>query len=206
MDIFVDRRPRLSEEAIIREVESGEMFGMVRCDVTTPHHLREILEDMQPIIKHPMMGCDDGGPIMKRFAEEHGLLKKPTTVLLASYYADDIILATLLLKWLSERGIRVTKVHEVVQCKRVRCCQRFGEEVMAARRAGDAKKSKKIIADSTKLIGKSLTLRSGYPLRDKESIRVRTQVARRSARQWLIKNQRGSSLTAPRMTSSGRKP
>ena len=97
---------------------------------------------------------DDIGEHMRAFAEEHGLLKRPADVLLNSYFAKKILLASPLLQWLLQKGLRVTKVYTVVQYKSSQCFRQFGEEVMNARRAGDTDSTKKIIGDMCKLLGK----------------------------------------------------
>ena len=90
---------------------------------------------------------------MRAFAEENDLLKRPSDTLLNSYYAKKILLATPLLQWFLNKGLRVTKVYKTVQYKAGVCFRRFGEEVMNARRAGDMDATKKIIGDKCKLLG-----------------------------------------------------
>ena len=60
------------------------------------------------------------------------------------------MLATPLLKWYLEHGLKVTKVHQVVEFTPKPCFKPFGDAVSDARRAGDA--SKAIIADTMKLV------------------------------------------------------
>ena len=60
-----------------------------------------------------------------------------------------------LLKWYVEHGLRVTKIHQVVEYTPSTSFKEFGEKVSDARRAGDADPNKKIIAESEKLKGNS---------------------------------------------------
>ena len=156
LNIVVDNRIFLSEGQIIEEVKTGKMFGMVQCDIETPEELKTAFAEFQPIPKHAKLSKNDVGEHMKRFAIANGLLKTPTKVLLNSYYGEKILFATPLLQWYMNHGLQVTKVYQVIQYQPSTCFEKFGFEVMAARREGDIDTSKKIIADSCKLMGKQL--------------------------------------------------
>jgi hypothetical protein len=49
-----------------------------------------------------------------------------------------------LLKWYVQHGLKVTKIHQVVEYIPATYFQRFGEQVSDARRAGDVHPNKKI--------------------------------------------------------------
>ena len=149
----VDKRPKLSEKQIIDEVKSGALFGMVQCDITTPDELKTIFSEFQPIAKHAYLSRHSIGEHMKSFAVANGLLKSPTKTLLNSYFGEKMLFATPLLKWYLNHGLKITKVYQVIQYHPSPCFQEFGKEVMDARRLGDVDASKKIIADSCKLMG-----------------------------------------------------
>ena len=153
LNIAVDTRYKISEDKILSEVKSGDLFGMVECDIETPKELEDLYGEFQPIAKHAFLSRNDIGEHMKRFCAENDLLKKPTKALLCSYFGRKILLATPLLQWYLNHGLKVTKVYQVVQYKPIACFKQFGEEVMKARREGDADPSKKILSDSAKLIG-----------------------------------------------------
>lgn len=155
LDFIVDSRYQLSEAKILEEIQSGKMFGMAEVDIETPESLKEIYSEYQPIQKHANVSRNDIGDHMRKFAEENGLLKKPTRSLLNSYFGKKILLATPLLQWYLNHGLVVTKLYQVIQYKPSKCFDQFGQAVMSARREGDCDPSKKIISDSCKLIGQS---------------------------------------------------
>lgn len=159
LDLIVDKRYRINQDQILKQVKEGTLFGMVECDIETPSHLRDVFSEFQPIAKHAYMGRGDIGPHMRKFAEENDLLKKPTRTLLCSYFGKRMLFATPLLRWYLNHGLRVTKVYQVIQYKPSRCFKAFGDEVMRARREGDLDKRKKVISDSVKLIGKTINKR-----------------------------------------------
>jgi G:T-mismatch repair DNA endonuclease (very short patch repair protein) len=153
LNVIVDTRFRLSEKQIITEVKEGTLFGMVECDLHVPEELYDVFSEFQPVIKHAYVSRDDIGDHMRNFAETKKLLKKPTKTLLCSYFAKRILLATPLLQWYLKHGLIVTRIYQVIQYNPRKCFQKFGEEVMSARREGDQDPRKKIMSDSVKLIG-----------------------------------------------------
>lgn len=153
LDILPDARYRLTEEVILSEIKDGSMFGMALVDVEVPNDLRIYFSEFQPIFKHCFLSRERIGMHMKEFAEKNGLLKKPTKTLLGSFWAQRILLTTPLLRWYIHHGLKVTKVYEVVQYKPSKCFKTFGDEVVAARRGGDADQSLKVVSASMKLIG-----------------------------------------------------
>lgn len=153
LELYPDTRYRVSEAQILREIKSGDWFGLVQVDLHTPEKLKSKYAEFQPIAKHAMISRDDIGEHMREFCEKNDLLKRPVRTLISSYYAEKILLATPLLQWYLNQGLVVTKVYQTVQYKPSTCFKQFGDEVMSARRTGDADPSKKIIGDMCKLLG-----------------------------------------------------
>ena len=163
LDIIPDRRYQLTHKTILKGVLDGSIFGMVQCSLMTPPNLKAKFADYPPIAKHVKISRDDVGEIsrfaslprrkcwleksrqqtictdavgawMASFAEKHDLLKKPTSSLITSYFADEILLATPLLKWYLQHGLEVTSIQQVIQYKPRRCFKAFTEEIVTARR------------------------------------------------------------------------
>ena len=155
LSIEVDNRYMISENQILEEVENEKLFGMIEVDIHTPKKYKRAYSEFQPITKHAMLTRDDIGEHMKEFAENNSLLKRPTKTLLNSYYATKILLATPLLRWYLQHGLKCTKVYQVIQYKPSKCFLRFAKEVVKARIEGDQDPCKKIISDNCKLIGNS---------------------------------------------------
>ena len=83
------------------------------------------------------------------------MFQDPRRLLVGGMSAQKILLATPLLKWYLDHGMKVTKIYQVVEFTPKRCFKDFQDEVSEARREGDKDKSKSIIADTMKLIGNS---------------------------------------------------
>lgn len=66
-----------------------------------------------------------------------------------------MLLATPLLKWYLDHGLKVTRIYQVVEFNAQACFQKFVTDVTEARRAGDARPEMEIIVNTMKLIGNS---------------------------------------------------
>lgn len=158
LNLEVDARRFLTQERILAEIESGEFFGMVECDIRVPEALEAEFSEFQPIIKHANVTRSDIGEHMRQFAEEEGLLKRPTRTLLCSYFAEKSLIATPLLRWYLQHGLVVTDIHQTIQYTPKHAFQNFGHMVMDARRLGDRSDASDgddvaIKASTAKLIG-----------------------------------------------------
>ena len=94
----VGRKGCLSSGRILQLVQQGVLFGIVECNIHVPQPLRSYFGEMQPIIKNTTMQWDDVGPIMADYAEKTGILKQGRQTLVGSFFTNNILLSTLLLK------------------------------------------------------------------------------------------------------------
>ena len=148
--------PLATETDILDGVRSGAIFGLVQVDIRTPDWLKPQLAEFPPIFKHATVGREDIGPFMKAYCEKHNVLKKPSKMLISSYYAERILLITPLLKFYLDLGLQVTKVHLLVEFPEHRpCFEKFATQVCDARRMGDKSTDSDILANTFKLIGNS---------------------------------------------------
>ena len=145
---------RLFFQKILKGIQSGKLFGFVLVDIYTPNHLKQLFNEFPPIFKNAMVGREDVGELMKGFAEENGLLKKPRKMLISSYFGEKILLTTPLEKWYLDHELVITKIYEFVEYNPEKPFEKFAQDVCDGRRGGEAS-SKKILADTWKLIGNS---------------------------------------------------
>lgn len=146
---------RVSEAAMLEAIIQGQVFGFAKVNIETPDDLKELYEDFPPIIKHTDISREDISPFMQQIAEENGRLKKPEDALIGSYFGKEIWLMTPLLKFYHDHGLKITKIHEVVQFDGVKVFEWFGQTVTEHRKQGDADKNKAILAEVFKLLGNS---------------------------------------------------
>ena len=145
----------LTQEKIIKDAQNGKLFGMLLCDIETPEELKPKFEEFCPIFKNTMVSRDDMGEHMREYAERNNVFKKPRRMLIGSYFGNEILLITPLVKWYLDHGLKVTKVYEFIEYYPSKCFEKFGLDVSEARRAGDSGPSKAVLAESQKLHGNS---------------------------------------------------
>ena len=145
----------MSEADILQAVKQNTLFGMVQCDIHVPDYLKTTFEEMTPIFKNTDISINDIGEHMKKYAEENNMMTQPCRSLIGSYFGKAILLTTPLLKWYLEHGLKVTKVHQVVEYLPNACFKPFGEQVSQAHCEGDVDADKAVLAETMKLPGNS---------------------------------------------------
>ena len=155
----------ISETDILRGVKEGLLFGMVEVDITTPDEWstdfqsemnpQEYFSEMSPIFCNVEVPFESIGKHMQDYAKKSGMSTNPRKLLVGGMKASKLLLATPLLKWYLEHGMKVTKVHQVIEYNSMKCFQKFTEKVTTSRRQGDSHKDLSIIGDLFKLLGNS---------------------------------------------------
>ena len=145
----------LTTSDILELVQTGELFGILRLDIETPEHLKEMFSEMCPILKNVDRSLGDVGPYMKQYGEEQGFMKQPQRSLISSYFGRDLLLITSLLQYYLRLGLKITGIYEVVQFEGKLCFKGFVDQVIQARREADLDPKRKVIAESTKTLGNS---------------------------------------------------
>ena len=196
----------MTEEEIVRGIEDGSIFGMAQVDIMTPEHLRDLFSEMTPVFKNVKVRRQDVGEHMLRHLEEEGKMKQPQRQLIGSYFGDKILLGTPLLRWYLTHGLKVTKVHLVVEYVPEKSFLSFVNEVTEARRQGDKNTDCKILSDLYKLLGNSSY---GKTICNKQNYThtryVTTAKAMRLAGHWSVQNVSELSDTTVEITSLPRK-
>ena len=145
----------MTEENIIQALKGRKFFGLIECDISVPHNLHDKFSEMCPIFKNVKIGREDLNNHMRQHAEQAETLKQPQRMLIGSLFGKRILLLTPLAVWYLEQGLTITKIYQIIQYIPVKCFEKFGHTVTDARRTGDVDKSKSLLADTCKLIGKS---------------------------------------------------
>ena len=144
-----------TEDEIMQAIADGRMYGMALVDIHTPDSLKEKFHDMPPIFKTATVGREDIGDYMKAYCECEDLLKTSSRMLISSYKADNILLATPLLRWYIEHGLVVTKVHLVMEWRGQYCFRDWMNEAANMRRVAERDSSKAMLGESAKLLANS---------------------------------------------------
>ena len=152
---YPQRGNEVSLDRWVERIKSGSFFGLVECDIVVPDCLKDKFSEMSPIFKNTLVGREQLGDNMRKLAEEKGYLKRASRMLVGSMRGDRVLLFSGLAKWYLQHGLEIKEIYELVEyCPRA-VFKDFGESVSNARREGDADPNKKILADTSKLIGNS---------------------------------------------------
>ena len=139
----------------VSNIRSGQFFGLVECDISAPPHLRAKFSEMAPIFKNVKVGREHLGERMLHLARQRGYLSRPSRMLVGALKDERVLLFSELTRWYLQHGLVITRIYQLLQYKRGRSFQSFGESVSAARREGDSDPAKCVIADTAKLVGNS---------------------------------------------------
>lgn len=143
----------MSRKLILDGIKENKIFGVVEVDLHVPDSLKDYFSEMTPVFKHGIVDFSDIGQHMQNFVTKHKITFKKRTYLIGSMFATNILLITPLVKWYMDHGIEVTKVHQLIQFSPSKCFEHFADSVSNDRRAGDLDPNKRVIADTSKLIG-----------------------------------------------------
>jgi hypothetical protein len=97
------------------------MLGALEVDLEVPDHLKGKFAEMPPVFKNTPVFRDDIGDHMKTYAEERGIMNQKRKCLIGSMYGETIMVISPLLKWYVQHGLKVTKIHQVVEYTPATC-------------------------------------------------------------------------------------
>ena len=150
----LEHKYRMTQGEVLESIRNDKMFCAVEVDIIVPNHLLEYFTDMPPIFKNTDVTFEDIGDYMKQYCIENSIGFESRRYLIGSMKGDKILLASPLLKWYMEKGLVITKVHQLVEFRGSSCFGSFVEKVTQDRRNGDRDPRFLAIAETSKLVGK----------------------------------------------------
>lgn len=143
------------ENIILKAVEEGELFGMIKCDIEVPDALWNKFKDFSPIFQTVDVPIESLNQKMQDYVKEMNLSTKPRRVLVGGMKARQILLSTDLLKWYMAHGLVASNIDLVIEFPKGQPFRKFQEMVTNARRQGDCcgDKTAQVRADQAKLLG-----------------------------------------------------
>ena len=163
----------MTKEEIINKVQTGNLFGFIKCDVQVPQSLRKQFEEMTPIFKNTEVNLKHVGELMQEYAREHNIKDTPHRLLIGSYFGEKFGLSTPLLQCYLKNGLVVTRIYTVVEYIPNTAIQGFSTQVAQACLEGDRDKEKALIVEINKLIGNSSYDRT---IMNKENIMISSMI------------------------------
>ena len=140
---------------ILYAVQNDELFGMIEVDIYVPEDLWDKFSEMSPLFCTVDVPVSEIGELKQNFVKTNGLSTKPRRLLVGGMKAEKILLATPLLKYYLQKGVKVTRVYQVLEFQKMKCFEKFCETVTNARRQGASDISQNTMAKTMKLVGNS---------------------------------------------------
>ena len=145
-----------TEADILKSICDGKLFGFISCDISTPANLIQENKNFPPIIKRLTITDEYLSPFMKGQWEKKNKngekLKRETVV--QCFEAENHLLMTSLVKFYISIGLKITKVHKVIQYQPFKCLSPFVKHVTTMRLDAERNR-KKTKANSAKTFGNS---------------------------------------------------
>ena len=142
-----------TDDEILQSIQNDQLFGYILCDIITPAHLQDEMKNFPPLIKRQVITEDFLTPYMaERFDKRYkGKTLKQETVI-QCFNATNHLLLTSLVKFYLSIGLKVTKIHKVIQYRPFCSLSPFVDHVTAMRLQAE-KDGKKTKANTAKTFG-----------------------------------------------------
>ena len=133
----------------------GYSVGYVQCDIQVPDILRANVDYFPPIPRNAPFSRNDVGDLMKKFAEEEGLLSQPLEMLISIFTLQNGTLLTPLLLLYLQLELVCTKINHLVEYTPKKCFNQFVQSAVDARRQGDENPNSSVVSGTMKLLAHS---------------------------------------------------
>ena len=84
-----------------------------------------------------MVSCEDIAEYMKKVADEHGFFEKTKWTLICSHFGKEILITTEMVKFYLEKGLKITRIYELIEFYPKKCFENLGNRICDARRQRD---------------------------------------------------------------------
>ena len=141
----------MTHDEILTAIEKRKLYGFAQVSMHVPDNLKAYFADLPPFFKNVKVSRKDIGPYMESVCERRGELKQPRKQLISSYFCEETLLHTEMIRWLLVKGCVCTQIFRVIEYSPVKC---FGDKVLESaqlRREADLDPSKKPFGDAIKL-------------------------------------------------------
>ena len=138
----------------LERVRMDEWFGFAEVDIQIPKSLWAKFEEMPPFFYNKQIPEQAVPPHIKAYRARTGRTKSKSQKLVGSLSGEKMLVYAPLLSWYLDHGAELLAVYRTIDYKKA-SMQWFVDEVTEARRAGDADKTKVLLADVFKLLGNS---------------------------------------------------
>ena len=131
--IFPYKRPP-STDSLLEKIRDGSLYGYIQCDLVVPNELKAKFSNFPSIFKNTEVGRNYIGENKQNYALEKDLLKHPQRLLISSFKLENGSIITPLFNFFIELGLQCTNVYRFVQYLPRKCCNKFVQSVVDARK------------------------------------------------------------------------
>ena len=140
-------------EEILQSICDEKLFGYIVCDIITPEHLQEDMKNFPPLIRRETITEEYLTPYMaQRFEQRYKGKKLKQETVIQCFNAENHLLLTSLVKFYLSIGLRITKIHRVIQYRPYPALSPFVKKVTAMRLDAE-ENGKKTKAKTAKTFG-----------------------------------------------------
>ncbi len=105
----------MSENELLQQIFEGKLHGFLHADFESTPQLIEKTE-LFPLLFHKAnISRKDTGPIMNEYLEKMKILRKPRLELISSHKCKGLLVATNLVQFYMEMGVKITNVERLIQ-------------------------------------------------------------------------------------------
>jgi hypothetical protein len=141
----------MTHPEMIDAILDQEIEGYVKCDMRLNGEARKYFKQHYPIFKRATITRESLSEPIKGYCARHNLFKTPTTQLVTSTHAEQVLYHTHFLKWLLEHDVTVTNITEVYQFEHRHLFTGFIDHC-AGRRAEAILNGQKLTSQTLKLL------------------------------------------------------
>ena len=200
-----------TKEQLLEAMVAEQLYGAVEVVIRVPTQWPDIMKnrpdfrerfaqytpydyfsEMSPLFCSTEIPFSSIGEFMREHAETHNLSKAPRRRLVGGMRANNLLLASKLLRWYILHGLEITQIHTVIEFTPKNCFGTFVTYVTRTRRAADRGTESKMKADSAKVTGNSAY---GSVIMDKTRFRNVRYVQRKQEAKFEVEKTLFQSLT-----------
>ena len=142
-----------TDSDILKSILDEKLFGFILCDIETPVELQESMKNFPPIIKREVITNEYLTPYMaERFSKRYPGKKLKQETVIQCFNAENHLLLTSLVKFYLEIGLKIKKIHKVIQYRPFCSLSPFVDHVTAMRLEAE-RAGKKTKANTAKTYG-----------------------------------------------------
>ena len=138
----------------VERVRDPDWFGFAEVNIQIPKSLWGKFEEMPPFSYNKQIPEQAVPSHMKAYRDRTGRTQSKSQKLVGALSAEKMLVYVPLLRWYLDHGAELLAVYRTIDYKKA-SMQWFVDEVTEARQAGDADKTKALLADVFKLLGNS---------------------------------------------------